>query len=160
MLQTTRCHLTELKKSDLEHIIALRTNKNVRRFLGGPITEKVATSRFADMLKPKTSVHQWVVRAKSDHAFIGLITLSPHHDNNDTEISYEFLPQWWGKGYATEAVGTIIDHAFKTLNLPRVVAETQMANTASRRLLERLGMSLEQTVERFGEQQAIYAICR
>lgn len=156
-LQTTRCHLTALKKSDLGHMIALRTNEDVRRFLGGPATEETITTRFADMLKPKASTHQWAVRTKKDNAFIGLITLDPHHSGTDLEVSYEFLPQWWGNGYATETIGAVIDHAFNDLNLPRLLAETQMANTASRRLLERLGFALEQTVERFGAQQAIYA---
>jgi [ribosomal protein S5]-alanine N-acetyltransferase len=44
------------------------------------------------------------------------------------------------------------------LSLPNVIAETQTANRASCKLIERLGMKLEKTIERFGAEHAIYSI--
>ena len=63
-----------------------------------------------------------------------------------------------GKGYATEVVKELIGYAFEELRLAKVIAETQTANILSCKLLERVGMELEQKIQRFGAEQAIYAI--
>ena len=83
---------------------------------------------------------------------------NPHHDGVYLEISYQLLPNWWGAGYATEVVQVIINFALIELNLSKVIAETQTANTSSCKLLENLGMKLERTISRFGAEQAIYSI--
>ena len=153
MIQTARCVLRPLQPNDLELVVALYTSEEVRRFLGGPVSEEVARSSFSALLK--SSEYYWVVRTK-DNSAIGTVSLGTHHDGMDTEVSYQVLPQWWGRGYAAEVMEAILAYARLELKLPRVVAETQSANAASRRLLERLGMRLEGTVERFGSEQAIY----
>ncbi len=78
-----------------------------------------------------------------------------HHDKTDPELSYLLLPEWWGQGLATESVRAVLDHAHGC-GAERIVAETQVANAASIRLLTRLGMRFERSVVRFGEAQAIY----
>jgi ribosomal-protein-alanine N-acetyltransferase len=109
------------------------------------------------LLEPDSTERHWAIRLKSDGEFVGMVSLGVHHDGTDTEISYLLLPEWWGQGYAKEAVRAVVDLALGDLGLPRVVAETQTANVASCRLLESLGMRLERRVERFGAEQAIYA---
>lgn len=63
-----------------------------------------------------------------------------------------------GYGYASEAISQILTYAFNELNLSKVIAETQTANLSSCRLLEKVGMKLEQTILRYGAEQAIYGI--
>jgi [ribosomal protein S5]-alanine N-acetyltransferase len=72
-------------------------------------------------------------------------------------LSYEFHPDAWGHGYATEATRRALDFALNDLAFERLIAETQTANSASCRLLERLGMKEERRIQRFGAEQAIYA---
>ncbi|WP_238327973.1 GNAT family N-acetyltransferase [Paenibacillus gorillae] len=74
------------------------------------------------------------------------------------EVSYEFLPDWWGNGYASEVIAMVLDYALNELHISKIIAETQTANIASCRLLEKVGMNLERTVQRYGAEQAIYAI--
>lgn len=99
-----------------------------------------------------------VVKEKSTHTFVGLISLDTHHDGISTEVSYQILPKWWGKGIGSEVVEEVINYAFKSLNLPEVIAETQTANKPSCRLLEKLGMNLRETLLIFGEEQAVYCL--
>lgn len=110
------------------------------------------------MLRKNDDCFYWAVRKKHTGDFMGLISLDSHHDGLHLEISYQFLPQWWGKGYATEAVQLIINYGLNELKLSKIVAETQTANISSCKLLERVGMELEQTISRFGAEQAIYSI--
>ncbi|GED17964.1 GNAT family N-acetyltransferase [Aneurinibacillus migulanus] len=158
MLETNRCLLTKLQQANYEDVKKLYVNEEVRKYLGGTLKEETIKKSFFKMVQPTIDSLYWVAREKHSNEFIGLISLDTHHDGTSTEVSYQLLPQWWGAGYATELVKEIIDYAFNQLNLPEVIAETQTANNASRRLLERLGMELVQTVQRFGEEQAIYGI--
>ena len=159
MIETARCELTTLKDSDWDLVMRLYTDAKVRRFLGGVVDQETIRLKFIEMLKPNLETRYWVIRAKNSSSIeeIGIVSLTRHHNNIDTEISYQLLPEWWSKGYGTEAVLAIITYALTVMNLPRVVAETQMANIASCRLLESIGMLLERTVERFGAKQGIYA---
>ena len=158
MIQTIRCELTTLQNRDWELVMKLYTNVEVRRFLGGIIDLQNVRRKFWKMLQSDRAKY-WVIRVKENDlkCGIGIVCLSKHHNNIDTEISYQLLPQWWNKGYGSEAVGAIIERALTIDRLPRVIAETQIANTASCQLLESIGMSLERTVERFGAKQGIFS---
>lgn len=54
----------------------------------------------------------------------------------------------------------VVDYALDDLGLHRIIAETQSANTASCRLLERIGMHRVKTLQRFGAEQIIYSMQR
>ncbi len=61
----------------------------------------------------------------------------------EAELGWVLDPAYAGNGYATEAVGELIRHCFEDLGLRRVVADCFLANEASWRLMERLGMRRE-----------------
>ena len=158
MIQTTRCELSTLQSADWNLLVKLYTDAEVRRFLGGIVDLETIRLRFQRMLESDMETQHWVIRVKKNSSFvsIGIVSLGKHHNKIDTEISYQLLPEWWGRGYATEAVQAILTHALTVLGLPRVIAETQIANIASCRLLKRMGMRLQGTVERFGAKQGIF----
>ena len=156
MIQTARCQLTALRTGDLESVVRLYTDADVRRFLGGPADEAAVRLEFPLLVRFDAASPRWAIRLRADDTFVGIIYLGAHHDGTGTEVSYQLLPEWWGQGYAQETVRAVVNHALADLGLPRVIAETQLANVASCRLLERLGMRLERTVVRFGAEQAIY----
>jgi [ribosomal protein S5]-alanine N-acetyltransferase len=62
------------------------------------------------------------------------------------EIGYSVLPRFQGRGYATEMVRALIDWAFAQPGVLRIIAETTEANTASMRLLRRLGFTRTEPV--------------
>lgn len=157
-LESSRLLLTPLQTEDLASFEALHTDERVRRYLGGSLTPENVCIRFQDYLASPNSDRVWAVRLKADNRFIGTVDLQAHHDGVDTEISYLFLPTAWGNGYAGEAVQAVLAYAMGELGLSRVIAETQAANSASCRLLERSGLTQERTLTRFGAEQAIYAI--
>lgn len=158
MFETERCSINTFQKSDFVDVKQLYQNEEVRKYLGGIRPEDSIEVALDEMLYPSDDSFYWVVREKHTADFIGLISLDPHHEGVYLEVSYQFLPSWWGKGYATEAVQLIVNYALNDLKLSKIVAETQTANTSSCRLLEKLGMELERTTSRFGANQAIYSI--
>lgn len=158
MLETKRCVINVLQESDYSDVRKIYANQEVRKFLGGIQTEDSTRMAFEKMLNSRQKSFHWVVREKTTKEMIGLFSLDLHHEGVFQEVSYQFLPCWWGKGYAREIISAILRFASKKLKLSKVVAETQTANKASCRLLERVGMKCERTVIRFGAEQAIYSI--
>lgn len=78
----------------------------------------------------------------------------------ETDVGYRFLPEAWGKGYATESAAAILtDHAPR-FSLTRVIGLVEPENRASVRVLQKLGLTYETrtTVEGHGELElhAIY----
>lgn len=158
MLETNRCILSYIQIDDYDDVKLLYVNEDVRRYLGGTQNNKNIQASFTKMIHTRIESLYFIVREKYTKEFIGLISLDTHHDGISTEVSYQLLPKWWGDGYATEILNEIINYAINKLQLTEIVAETQTANIASCRLLEKLGMNLRETVHRFGEVQSIYCI--
>jgi [ribosomal protein S5]-alanine N-acetyltransferase len=158
LLESKRCLINPFQTSDYEDVKTLYVNPEVRKYLGGIPTEDSIKGTFKEMVNPAYTSYYWGVREKNTNKFVGLVSLDRHHDGDDFEVSYQLLPEWWGAGYGTEMVKKVLQFAFNELNFSKVVAETQSKNTFSCKLLERLGMEVERTTIRFGEEQFIYSI--
>ena len=63
------------------------------------------------------------------------------------EVAYALAPEFWGRGYATEAAVASRDHAFRTLDVPHVVSLILPDNAASIRVAERNGMAFWKMAE-------------
>jgi RimJ/RimL family protein N-acetyltransferase len=71
---------------------------------------------------------------------------SLHHffeQNRRCEIGYALGSQYWGQGYATEALRALIRHGFDGLDLNRIEADIDPRNIGSARVLEKLGFRKE-----------------
>lgn len=154
------CYLTKLSTDDESDLIRLFTDVRIRAFLGGTVSKTEARKRVKTILTDDAAHPKWAARRAGDGAFLGIMSLDEHYDDADIEVSYVFLPEHHGVGYATAALQQVLTDAFQNLGLEKIVAETQSANVKSIRLLERGGMSFQRHVLRFGSQQCIYAIHR
>ncbi|WP_240904059.1 GNAT family N-acetyltransferase [Bacillus sp. N1-1] len=112
------------------------------------------------MIHSLNSSSYWTVFLKESQEFIGIVFLDTYHDGVKTEVGYQFLPEFWGRGYAREVVTRVIEYGFSELNLDEIVAETQTRNTASCSLLQKVGMTRGDQLERFGEEQSTFRLCR
>jgi len=65
---------------------------------------------------------------------------------NEVEIGWMLTPPVWGHGYATEAGAAVRDEAFVRLELENIIAVHHPANSASGRIMEKLGMAFERDV--------------
>lgn len=155
-IETERCTLQPVTKADRHDVHQLYASKDVRRFLGGAVDETSFQQRFDAMLMRPD--YNWIIRLKDSQSFVGAISIGPYQDGPDQEISYQVQKEFWSKGYAGEAVSSVMEYAAHTLKLPALVAETQDANEPSKKLLKKLGMHFEDTALRYGEKQAIFRI--
>jgi RimJ/RimL family protein N-acetyltransferase len=93
--------------------------------------------------------YQLAIVLQTTHRLIGTcgIRMATAHAQ-EAELGYELHPDSWGHGYATEAARTMLAFGFETLRLQRVWAQCLSENTASVRVLERLGMRPERCQQR------------
>lgn len=157
-MQTSRTTLVNPAEDDYADVRSLHMHQEVSRYLGGPTDPEQFDAYFQKVLHPVHPNTYWVVRETETNAFMGFVVIDLHHDKEYYEMSYQFLPEFWGQGYATEVCNRVLKYAFDDLKLDAIISETQAKNEPSIKLLKRLGMTLERTLERFGEQQVIYII--
>ena len=95
----------------------------------------------------------WAVERRADAALMGMCGLVKRDTLAHVDIGYAFLPAFWGQGYAREAAAASLAYARDTLGLRRVLAITNPDNAASARVLEAIGMRLEDTRQLAGEDR-------
>ena len=81
-------------------------------------------------------------------------------DTPEIELGWVVRRDLWGRGIATEAGAAWRDYAFDTLGLTRIVSMIDEANTASRRVAEKLGMSLERPAMWGEDPMLMYSLDR
>ncbi len=83
----------------------------------------------------------FAIRETADGPLIGVVGISPVADEGADVglLGYWLAPPYWGRGYATEAAGAAVAHAFDTLGLARLHSGYLSGNTASARILSKLG---------------------
>ena len=158
-MNTERCELRLFSETDESHVKRLYKSEEVRKYLGGTVDDETFKRGFNSMIHSQNSSSYWTVFLKESQEFIGIIFLDTYHDGGNTEVGYQFLPEFWGQGYAWEVVTSVINYGFSELNLDEIVAETQTRNTASCRLLQKVGMTRIGQLERFGEEQSTFRLC-
>jgi len=154
VLNTSRCCIEHFSKCDIPHAVRLFTDGKVRKYLGGTINNAAAIEKLNKWCVSDDDVYFSVKLC--DGTFIGIITVGDYYNDIDKEISYMFLPEFWGNGYAFESISCVASYCGKLMKLERLIAETQAVNTASCRLLEKLGYVLSEQVTRYGELQNVY----
>ncbi|MBO6010823.1 MAG: GNAT family N-acetyltransferase [Oscillospiraceae bacterium] len=93
----------------------------------------------------------FAIRLKETGRLIGILTLFDG-DGGACEIGYGIGSRWWGRGYATEAVARFIEYLFDERGFATVEASFFTGNDASRRVMEKCGM----TFSRFAEKDVFY----
>ncbi|WP_223183021.1 MULTISPECIES: GNAT family N-acetyltransferase [unclassified Streptomyces] len=150
-LATGRLLLRPVRTADVPAVTRLWTDPEVRRHLGGPVTEHVVRIRQRRVVGAP-GVH--AVTRTEDGTLLGIVTVEPEARDGETEVSYQFLPEHWGRGYAREAVAAVLDATLR--DAPSVVALTQRANHRSRRLLEDVGMTHVSSFVEHEAHQVLY----
>lgn len=90
------------------------------------------------------SFYDWAIVLNGEEKMIGTCGFTRFDlANNSAEIGYVINPQYRGRGIAKEAATAVLEYGFSTLGLNRIEARYMAGNIASRRVMEKLGMSYE-----------------
>jgi RimJ/RimL family protein N-acetyltransferase len=156
-LETDRLTLRRFTEADEDNLFELNSDPEVMRFLTGgrPTPRDTVRTRilpaFLACYERFAGFGFWAADEKPTAQFLGWFHLRPPLpdaspagwlEDGSIELGYRLRRSAWGKGYATEGSRALIDKGFAEFGVPRVVAETTMDNWASRRVMEKSGLSL------------------
>ncbi|MBU9722841.1 MULTISPECIES: GNAT family N-acetyltransferase [Bacillaceae] len=147
-LETERLILRELTKDDVDGIFACFSNDQVTRFYGQETLKDRKQAEqivefFSNNFLEKRGI-RWGIERKGTAEIIGTVGFNawiPKHKR--AEIGYEIHPNFWRKGYTSEAVARVISYGFDELNLNRIGAVVFIENAASDQLLAKQGFQKE-----------------
>lgn len=165
ILETDRLLLREFDEGDAAAFFVLGSDPAITRYTGDPGGGLVNLDHAAEILRshPLTDyrVHgfgRWACVDKRTGAVVGFAGLKRLPELGEVDIGYRFLPTHWGAGLATEAGREVLRYGFKGLRLLRVIGLVEPENTASVRVLEKLGLRADGSVEYGGQRVARYVI--
>jgi RimJ/RimL family protein N-acetyltransferase len=150
-LGTERLILRRFEESDVDNLVELDSDPAVMRFItGGRPTPRVEIESevlpaFLGYYERYPAYGFWAALTKPDGEFVGWFHLRPKPDGgrpDEPELGYRLRRSAWGRGYATEGSRALIHKAFTELGARRVFAETMVVNAASRRVMEKAGLTL------------------
>jgi ribosomal-protein-alanine N-acetyltransferase len=102
----------------------------------------------------------WAVTDKATGGLLGQCGLRFLPEINEVEVLYLLARAHWGQGLASEAAQAALAYGFDQVGLQRIIALTKPENTASRRVMEKLGMQYEKNLHIFNLQAVYYAMTR
>lgn len=141
-----RVALRPLSATDLEPYSVLHGRPEVVRYLPWESRnrEQARNSLERKIANAGADKAAFAVIRNSDNAFIGELNLTVFDvENRNAEIGFLFLPEFHGRGYATEAARELLRVAFVERDLHRLIGRCDARNDASARLMRRLGMRPE-----------------
>jgi ribosomal-protein-alanine N-acetyltransferase len=145
-----RLKLRLIEFSDLNAIHSLHSLTETDRYntLGIPetikVTKEIITPLISDNQQQNILNYTFAIEELRTGTFIGLLGFKLGAKKyNNAEVYYKLNLDYWGKGYATEALNLVLDFGFKNLKLHRITAGCAIDNIASIKVLEKVGMKRE-----------------
>ena len=148
-IETARLRLRRFTAADLPALIAYRNDPEVARYQGWETFSAEEADAFLhgqDATEPGApgAWLQIAMEEKASGTVVGDCALHVREDDaRQGEIGFTLSRAHQGRGLAREAVTAVLDYAFGTLGLHRMIAVTDARNAAAPALLERIGMRRE-----------------
>ena len=147
-IQTPRLLLRRYRLTDAEDVYAYARDPEWGRFLPGvpdPYERQHADEFVAShVLKDWRTESHWAL--EHEGRVIGRVGLTPAPRHRRAELGYELARRLWNRGLMTEAASAVVDEAFRTLPLRKILAHAIAANIGSTRVMEKVGMQREATL--------------
>lgn len=147
VIETERLMLRMYRQEDLEAVYEIASDPQVRRYF--PEGRKIERDDVLGSLPRRIDnwrrdgFGQLGVFEKSSNKLIGYCGLKNLENTDEIEIYYGYGRESWGRGYATEAAAAVLRFGFEETGLERIVAVTHTENTASQKVIEKIGLKWE-----------------
>ncbi len=147
-IESQRLIFRKFALEDSEEIYAIRSNDAVMKYMDADFHNNIQDAKTfiengMETYRKKEGLF-WVIMDKKTQAFVGDFSFwRIDRKNVRAEIGYTMKPRFWGQGYMTETLTTLIDFGFTKLGIHSFVANINPENNNSRKLLLKIGFQKE-----------------
>ncbi len=162
-VETDRLLLIPCEHAHAAALNSINSLPEVMKFLGGKAESLEDTERFIERVIERWKQHGcswWTIFEKATEDSIGGATLQylPGDSKGRLEVGWRLAPSAQGKGFATEAGQAAIAFGRRNFAGQQIVAVAHPENSASHRVMERLGMKRIGIEEHYGEDCVVYEL--
>lgn len=162
MIQTPRLIMRKFQIEDAQSVLDFSTDVEVTKYTGD--AGMIATLEQAQKLIQEQWYKQYeeigyarlALIEKKSQRIIGFSGFKYLEEYQLPEMGYRMLPQYWGKGYATESVKALMDHGRDFHRFKKVMAITDLRNKPSENVLIKTGFEIIKQEVVYGELSNIY----
>jgi len=142
-MEGERIILRPVSLDDAEDMYEYTSDEETTRFIYEPHKDLNQTKTVIANYFVKEPIGKYAIVLKENNKMVGAIEFRVHEWNKSGDLGFTLNRYFWGKGYMTEAGKLILGLAFDVLGLERVYAGHEVKNSASGKVLIRLGMKCE-----------------
>lgn len=153
-LHTERLHLRKMKVSDSSSLFKIWSDPDVTKFMNvSCFTDENQAKEMINLLdglsRNSKAIRFSIIKKESNEIIGSCGFNSFDFENENAEIGYDIAKSFWGRGYASEAICSLLDHAFSSLKLNRIEAKVDPENVNSIKLLQKLNFTFEGTLRQY-----------
>ncbi|MBT9776375.1 GNAT family N-acetyltransferase [Clostridium sp. MCC353] len=150
-LETERLILRNVHADDVDDIFnCWMQDEDVSRYMFWKASEDLEDAReFVDFELgniENSKWYRWIILLKNTWEVIGTCLIYFNEEEDNWDISYNLGKKFWGRGYASEAMGRVMQYAREILNIRECIAVHAIENPASGNVIQKLGFSYEKDV--------------
>lgn len=151
VVKTPRLAIRQFTEDDIDNLFNLNSDPEVMRYIGRPASREVLQEGIIpfhlDAYQRFDRLGTWAAESANTGEFLGWFHFRAEDgDVTNIDLGYRLRRSAWNHGYATEGSKALIHMGFADLGVQRVFAHAMAANAASRRVLEKCGLTLVHTV--------------
>ena len=167
-VETGRLLLRGWREEDLEPYARMCADPEVMRFIGdgSTLTRERSEAQISRFLRhwEERGFGLWALEEKTGGTFVGFAGLAHQEDwaegGHKTEVGWRLARDHWGRGLATEGALASVRYGFEGLGLRRIISITLPENAASRRVMEKAGLTYRGETRWRGHDVVWYAVDR
>ena len=165
-IETERLLLRPWRDEDLEPYARLCADPEVMRYLPATLSREQSAEQMAWFVRhwEERGFGLWAVEERASGEFIGFVGLMYQDEwpegEHKTEVGWRLGRANWGRGFATEGALASVRYGFERLGLERIISITLPENAASRRVMEKCGLTVQGETRWGGHDVVWYAIDR
>lgn len=161
---TDRLLIRPRVKSDIDECLAMDRDPEVTKYIQGPWDNPAEHRAFLEERMAHTHPHPFgywaITEVNRPNIFLGWIMILLSSDFSKAEIGWRLTRNAWGKGLATEAVGSVISLAFKHRPDIQIFASIHSENIGSLKVAQKSGMKFRHEAKTDGACEQFFTLKR
>jgi ribosomal-protein-alanine N-acetyltransferase len=151
-VETERLILRDFALSDWGALNAFVSDATVTRYMHFASWDEDKRRQWLERMvqnaaAAKPNICEWALTLRAGATLIGWLFIGGDDDTSgERECGYALDPRFWGQGYMTEALRAALAYEFTMLGAHRIIAECEVENLASARVMQKSGMAFEEAL--------------